>query len=51
MVAHNDVGDESSQSPTLPEAFDEQHVECGIQLTQSSQETQDDTAEELLVHW
>jgi hypothetical protein len=33
MVARNDVGDESSRSPTLPEAVDEQHVECGILLT------------------
>jgi hypothetical protein len=41
MIARNDVGDESSRSPTLPEAVDEQHVECGIVLTQPSQETQD----------
>jgi hypothetical protein len=40
MVVRNDIGDESSRSPTLPEAVDEQHVECGIVLTQSSQETQ-----------
>jgi hypothetical protein len=46
MVAHNDVCDESSQSPTLPEADDEQQVECGVLLTQLSQETQDDIAEE-----
>jgi hypothetical protein len=46
MVACNDVCDESSRSLTLPEAVDEQHVECGILLTQPSQETQDDTAEE-----
>jgi hypothetical protein len=26
MVAYNDVGDESSQSLTLPEAVDGQHV-------------------------
>jgi hypothetical protein len=32
-VARNDVGDESSRSPTLPEAVDEHHVECGIVLT------------------
>jgi hypothetical protein len=32
MVAWNDIGDESSQSPTLPKAVDEQHVECGIVL-------------------
>jgi hypothetical protein len=38
-VARNDVSDESSRSPTLPEAVDEQHVECGIVLTQLSQET------------
>jgi hypothetical protein len=34
MVARNDVGDESSWSLTLPEAVDEQHIECGIILTQ-----------------
>jgi hypothetical protein len=43
MVSHNDVGDESSRLPTLPEAVDEQHVECGVVLTQPSQETQADT--------
>jgi hypothetical protein len=43
MVVRNDVGDESSQSPTLPEAVDEQHVECSVVLTQPSQETQVDT--------
>jgi hypothetical protein len=43
MVARNDVGDESSRSPTFPEAVDEQHVECGVVLTQPSQETQVDT--------
>jgi hypothetical protein len=43
MVARNDVGDESSRSLTLPEAVDEQHVECGVVLTQPSQETQADT--------
>jgi hypothetical protein len=48
MVARNDVGNESSQSPTLPKAVDEQHVECGILLTQPSQETQDNTAEDPL---
>jgi hypothetical protein len=26
MVARNDIGDESSRSPTLPDAVDEQHV-------------------------
>jgi hypothetical protein len=26
MVARNDIGDESSWSPTLPDAVDEQHV-------------------------
>jgi hypothetical protein len=36
MVAWNDVSDESSRFPTLPKAVDEQHVECGIVLTQSS---------------
>jgi hypothetical protein len=39
MVTRNDVGDESSQSLTLPEAIDEQHVECGVVLTQPSQAT------------
>jgi hypothetical protein len=34
MVGQNDVGDESSRSPTLSEAVDEQDVECGIVLTQ-----------------
>ena len=38
-IAQNDVGHESSRSPTLPEAVDEQHVECGVVLTQPSQET------------
>jgi hypothetical protein len=37
MVVRNDVSDESSRSPTLPKAVDEQHVECGVVLTQSSQ--------------
>jgi hypothetical protein len=41
MIGHNDVGDESSRSSTLSEAVDEQDVECGIMLTQPSQETQD----------
>jgi hypothetical protein len=41
-VAWNNVGDESSRSPTLPEAVDEQHVKCGIVHTQPLQETQDD---------
>jgi hypothetical protein len=36
MVAWNDIGDESSWSPTLFEAVDEQHVECGVVLTQPS---------------
>jgi hypothetical protein len=43
MVARNDVADESSRSPTLSEAVDEQYVECGVVLTQPSQETQADT--------
>jgi hypothetical protein len=43
MVARNNIGDESSRSPTLPEAVDEQHVEYGIVLMQPSQQTQDDT--------
>jgi hypothetical protein len=34
MVARNDVGDESSRTLTLPKVVDEQHVECGIVLTQ-----------------
>jgi hypothetical protein len=33
MAGQNDVDDESCQSPTLPEAVDEQGVECGIVLT------------------
>jgi hypothetical protein len=41
--ARNDVGDESSQSSTLLKAVDEPHIECGIVLTQPSQETRDDT--------
>jgi hypothetical protein len=36
MVARNNVGDETSRSPTLLEAVDEQHVECGVMLTQPS---------------
>jgi hypothetical protein len=43
MVAWNNVGDENSRSPTLPEVVDDKHVECGIVLMQPSQETQDDT--------
>jgi hypothetical protein len=43
MVHWNDVGDEGSRSLTLLEAVDDQGVECGIVLTQLSQETQDDT--------
>jgi hypothetical protein len=43
MVGQNDVGDESSRSPTLSEAVDEQDVECGIVLTQPLQETHDDS--------
>jgi hypothetical protein len=39
MVAWNDVGDESSRSPTLSEAVVEQHIECGVMLTQPLQET------------
>jgi hypothetical protein len=42
-VAWNDVGNKSSQSPTLPEVMDEQHVECGVILMQLSQETQVNT--------
>jgi hypothetical protein len=40
MVARNDVGDESSRSPTLSEAVDKQHIKCGVVLTQPSQQTQ-----------
>jgi hypothetical protein len=36
MISRNDIGDESSRSPTLPEAVDEQHIECGVMLTQLS---------------
>jgi hypothetical protein len=36
MVSRNDVGHKSSRSSTLPKAVDEQHIECGIVLTQSS---------------
>jgi hypothetical protein len=43
MVGWNDVGDESSQSPTLSEVVDEKGIECGVVLTQPSQETQNDT--------
>jgi hypothetical protein len=46
MVARNDVGDESSRSPILLEAVDEQHIKCCILLNQPSQENQDDTTEE-----
>jgi hypothetical protein len=42
MVAWNNVSDERSRSPTLPEAVDDEHVECGVALMQPSQETQDD---------
>jgi hypothetical protein len=35
MVVWNDVGDESSQSLTLPEAVDEQHIECSVVIIQS----------------
>jgi hypothetical protein len=46
-VAQNDVADECSRSLTFPKAVDEQHVECGIMLTQPSQETHaDSNAEE-----
>jgi hypothetical protein len=43
MVTRNDVDNESAWSSILPEAVDEQHVECGVVLTQPSQETQADT--------
>jgi hypothetical protein len=42
IIAWNDVGDGSSRSPTLLKAIDDEHVECGIVLTQLLQETQDD---------
>jgi hypothetical protein len=34
MVSQNNVDYENSRSPTLPKAVDEQHIECGIMLTQ-----------------
>jgi hypothetical protein len=37
MIARNDVDDESSQSLTLLEVVDEQHVESNIVPTQPSQ--------------
>jgi hypothetical protein len=43
MVVQNNIGNESSTSLTLSKAVDEQHVECGIVLTQPSQESQVDT--------
>jgi hypothetical protein len=43
MVGRKDVGDESSRSPTLSKAVDEQGVECDIVLMQPSQESQDGT--------
>jgi hypothetical protein len=39
MIARNNVGDESSRSLTLPKAIDEQHIECGVVLTEPLQET------------
>jgi hypothetical protein len=36
MVGQNDVGDESSRSPTLPKVVDEQGIKCGVVLTQLS---------------
>jgi hypothetical protein len=36
MIARNDACDESLRSLTLPEAVDEQHVECDVLLTQPS---------------
>jgi hypothetical protein len=41
LFAQNNVDDESSLSLTLPEAVDEQHVKCGVVLTQPWQETHD----------
>jgi hypothetical protein len=43
MVSQNNVDYENSRSPTLPKAVDEQHIECGIMLTQQLQETQVNT--------
>jgi hypothetical protein len=43
MIGQNDAGDESSRSPTLPEAVDEKGIECDVVLTQPSQETQYNT--------
>jgi hypothetical protein len=43
MVGRDDIDDDSSRLSTLPEAVVEQGVECGIVLTQPSQETHDDT--------
>jgi hypothetical protein len=43
MDAWNNVGDKSSQSPTLSKVVDEQNIEYGIVLTQPTQKTQDDT--------
>jgi hypothetical protein len=42
-VVWNDIGDESSRSPTLPEAVDEQDIKCGVVFMQLLQETQADT--------
>jgi hypothetical protein len=39
MVGRNDVGEESSRSPTLLEVADEQDVKYGVVLTQPSKET------------
>jgi hypothetical protein len=39
MVGQTDVDDESSRSSTLPEAVDEQGIECGVVLMQPPQET------------
>jgi hypothetical protein len=41
MVGWNNVGDESSWSPMLPEVVDEQGFKCGVVLTQQSQKSQD----------
>jgi hypothetical protein len=43
MVGRDDIDDDSSRLSTLPEVAVEQGVECGIVLTQPSQETHDDT--------
>jgi hypothetical protein len=43
IIGQNDVGEESSRSPTLLKTVDEQGVKCGIVPMQPLQETQDYT--------